>query len=400
MRRLGRWVAPVAATAVSIAIVGCGASAPTFSSASPSPTPTPTPTPAASGPGPTSSRPTPDGKIVFYREAGVWPPPEFMIDPDGSNEIALQDDGLLPARRSPDGRTLLVRRLVNEWVRPAILDAKDASLVLLDAYPDRQMHLDPVGWSGDGARIFVFSGVDAVDPLDIGLYSVRASDGGDLTPVVLSPAGARDWVSPSPDASLLLVNRELGDGTSTLLVRAADGPTEHRLSTDDMVPVDLEFWGPFDGQGRISEAWSPDGRQIAFTVRVITADSTGLFIVNPDGTGLRQIVPTSIGAVSAQWSPDGSSIAFTSRLRSQPQVWIVGLDGSEPMPLTSDADGSTSVAPIWSPDGRMLLFERKQAGHVTLWTMNADGTAQTQVTKTPLADDYFGGYAWLAAPGG
>lgn len=57
-------------------------------------------------------------------------------------------------------------------------------------------------------------------------------------------------------------------------------------------------------------------------------------------------------------------------------------------------DGSTSVVPVWSPDGARLLFQRKLDGHVTLWTMDADGSRQTQLTPTPVAADWVGGYEW------
>jgi Tol biopolymer transport system component len=202
----------------------------------------------------------------------------------------------------------------------------------------------------------------------------------------------------SPDGSKLLVRREVSGGDTVLLVINADGTDAHRFSTSDMVPVDLDgYWFNFDGP-LPSEAWSPDGTAVAFTAYVISASSTGLFIANPDGTGLHEIVPTSIGAASVQWSPDGSMIAFTSRLRSQPQVWVVRSDGSGLQQLTDGADGSTSITPVWSPDGSMLLFQRKANGKVTLWTMTADGTDQKKLSPTPIGPDYVGGYAWWPAP--
>jgi Tol biopolymer transport system component len=179
-----------------------------------------------------------------------------------------------------------------------------------------------------------------------------------------------------------------------------DGSSRHQLNPSDTVPGDLgDFWNDFDGRPGISEAWSPDEAMIAFTAFVKSADSTALYLVNPDGSDLRQIVPTTVGATSAQWSPDGSLIAFTSRLRSQPQVWVVRPDGSELAQLTDGADGSTSIMPVWSPDGTKLLFQRKLDEQLTLWTMNRDGSGQRQLSPRPLGSDYFGGggYAWWPA---
>jgi Tol biopolymer transport system component len=394
-----------------IVVTGCVGVQPTSSpsqpttsvpSAFPELTPTPSPSQAIS----TALVGT---RIVFYRPDGTtWPPPAFMIDPDGSHETALHDGDLLPGVWSPDGSRLVVPHEVTdrspvpgaepEWIRPALVNPDGSGFAVLDSYPDRNMHLLPVAWSADGTRIFVFSGVDAVSHADHGLFTVRATDGGGLTSVLRTASGDKDFIHVSPDGSRLLVRREGWAGDRIVLVMDADGTNAHQVSTSDMVPVDLDgYWFNFDGP-LPSEAWSPDGTAVAFTAYVISASSTGLFIANPDGTGRHEIVPTTIGAASVQWSPDGSMIAFTSRMRTQPQVWVVRSDGTRPQKLTDGADGSSSITPVWSPDGSMLLFQRKAKGHVTLWTMNADGTGQRQLSPTPIGTDYFGGYAWWPAP--
>jgi Tol biopolymer transport system component len=356
-----------------------------------------------------TAQPAPAGEIVFYRPDGAtWPPPAFMIDPDGSHETALHDGGLLPGIWSPDGARLVVPHEVTdrsplpgaepEWIRPALVNTDGSGFRVLDSYPDRNMHLLPIAWSADGARIFVFSGVDAVRHADQGLYTVRASDGGDLTSVLRTASGDKDFIHVSPDGTRLLIRREVSGGDRIVLVINPDGTGAHQVSTSDMVPVDLDgYWFNFDGP-LPSEAWSPDGRAVAFTAYLITAGSTGLFITSPDGTGLHEIVPIDVGATSVQWSPDATMLAFTSRLSYQPQVWVVRPDGSGLVQLTDGADGSTSITPVWSPDGRKLLFQRKANGQVTLWTMNADGTDQRQLSPTPVGSDYVGGYAWWPAP--
>ena len=61
------------------------------------------------------------------------------------------------------------------------MNADGSGFHLLDAYPDRKMHLNPLGWTPDGSRIYVYSGGEDVSAADMGLYTVRASDGEDLT---------------------------------------------------------------------------------------------------------------------------------------------------------------------------------------------------------------------------
>ena len=373
----------------------------------------PSPTPAGLSAALANSR------IIFNRsDAASFLRRPFMIDPDGSDEHALPAGGLQPGVWSPDGRQLVVGHLAqaatqgpnsdDAWVRPALVGAEGSDFKVLDAYPHRQLNLVPIGWSSDQSRIFVFSGYDAADLADVGLFSVRSSDGGDLTSVLPSApkdtisgrAGdscARpDFVHLSPDGLKLLVNRESVGACGTLLVVNIDGTGTRQVNPKGTVTVEVEPWD-FIERGGISEAWSPDGSQIAFGALVVNADSTALYVVGADGTGLRQIVSTDVGAVTAQWSPDGEWIAFTSRFRSQPQVWVVHPDGGGLAKLTSGSDGSTSIAPVWSPDGSKLLFQRKQAGQVTLWTMNVDGSEQRQLSPTPLASDYTGPYAWWPA---
>jgi Tol biopolymer transport system component len=270
------------------------------------------------------------------------------------------------------------------------------------------MNLVPIGWSADQSRIFVFSGYDAVDLADVGLFSVRSSDGGDLTSVLPSApkdtlsgrAGAScarpDAVHLSPDGLKVLVNRESVDACGRLLVVNVDGSGTRQVNPKGTATVEVEPWD-FVERGGISETWSPDGSQIAFGAFVDKEDSTALYVADADGGGIQQIVSTKVGAVTAQWSHDGTWIAFTSRFRSQPQVWVVHPDGTGLTQLTDGADGSTSIAPVWSPEGSKLLFQRKDAGQVTLWTMNVDGGEQRQLSPTPLASDYTGPYAWWPA---
>ncbi len=77
--------------------------------------------------------------------------------------------------------------------------------------------------------------------------------------------------------------------------------------------------------GSFRPAWSPDGKWIAFSSDVGASptantqvypgqwelmQSTGIYIVRPDGTGLRRISPPGGVAGSPAWSADGRSIVF------------------------------------------------------------------------------------------
>jgi Tol biopolymer transport system component len=347
-----------------------------------------------------------NGTIIFYRTDDARSTnTAFSIQPDGSGETELEPGGLAPGVPSPDGRRIAVHELVPDpsptpgaetaWLRPGIINADGSGFRLLDAYPDRDMHLDPVGWTRDASRIYVYSGGEDVSAADMGLYTVRASDGGDLTRIFQTPAGYNDFVVLSPDGTKILINRSSDDFDRTLYIIDADGSNLRRVTPRDLNVVDLEFYDA------ISYDWAPDGSRIAFGAQLTgNDDPPTLLVMNADGSGRQAVVGSGTGAVSAQWSPDGTLIAFTSMRRDHPQVWVTGMHGMHMRQLTDGADGSDSIVPIWSPDGRSLLFQRKLNDQVTLWTMTADGTNQRQLSAAPLATDWVGGYQWWPALGG
>jgi Tol biopolymer transport system component len=344
-----------------------------------------------------------NGAIVFYRTDNARSTNSpFMVGPDGSHETALHDGGLLPGIWSPDRTRLAVTHLVVDsaplpgaetaWIRPAVVRGDGSGFRILDAYPHRKMQLSPIAWSSDGSRIFVQSGGEDVDPADMGLYTIRASDGGDLSRLVVTPQGYNDHMAVTPDGSRILVGRSTTNLDGTLFVVNVDGTARHELTPPYAHAVDLQF---YDG---ISNAWSPDGSLIAFCAFIISNGSTGLFVVSPDGADRKQIVPTAIGAISVQWSPDGTLLAFTSESGPDDQIATIHPDGTGLVRVTDGTDGSMSLGPVWSPDGTKLLFQRKLGGQVTLWTMNADGSSKTLLTPTPVATDWVGGYSWGPLP--
>lgn len=117
--------------------------------------------------------------------------------------------------------------------------------------------------------------------------------------------------------------------------------------------------------------WSPDGARLAFA-----SSRTGdhdVYVVNADGTGLRQLTadpsPATHRDYAPAWSPDGSRIAFTSDRDGTMQLWTMRPDGSDPRQVTAGAT-TRAYEPSWSPDGTRLVFRR---------VSNVGGAAATQL---------------------
>jgi Tol biopolymer transport system component len=120
---------------------------------------------------------------------------------------------------------------------------------------------------------------------------------------------------------------------------------------------------------------------IAFT-RAEGSKHDQLYLVRPDGSGLRRITHRRHGAGGASWSPDGRRILFGSTPpRGGVQVFVKRLGGGVRQ-LTRGRD--TYAYPAWSPSGKRIVAVR---GHIardgfqyeSVVTMRADGSRKRSI---------------------
>jgi len=140
-------------------------------------------------------------------------------------------------------------------------------------------------------------------------------------------------------------------------------------------------------------AWSPDGSKLAFAYGL--GDSRyvdsfnfdeGIWVVNADGKGLRQVTQLSPGTsfdFGPQWSPDGKRLVFVrSELKQQADaVFTVNLDGTGLVQVTP-WDLNAGDGPDWSPDGKWLLFRGQPSdGSSNVYKAHPDGSGLVNLTK-------------------
>ena len=326
-----------------------------------------------------------NGKIAFgFGDA-------FTINPDGSQEHQVGAAGSTVCTAwSPDSNKILCNVFGDNGPQPATANPDGSDFTFLN--PNLPLDLFCIFWLPNGARLLCHSeGIP--HRADAGLYTVRSSDAGDLVRVTATPRGFYDiGYGYSPDASRILFARfDFATNGGTLHSVKPDGSNRLRLSPPGLRVYDPQF---FD---LVGADWSPDGSHVTFAAQTASRGhefKTAVYVEKANGTSLRQITPTSVGATSAQWSPNGRRIAFTSCCDT-PEAWIVRPDGTGLREVTHPIHGAFSLTPVWSPDSTKLLFNRvNRRGMTSLWTANTDGSGLSKLADTAGPT----GYTWGNAP--
>jgi TolB protein len=133
-------------------------------------------------------------------------------------------------------------------------------------------------------------------------------------------------------------------------------------------------------------AWSPDGALIAFA-SVRNNALADIYVMNADGSELRQLTDDAASDTQPAWSPDGARLVFVSDRAGDNDLYLMNADGTEPTPLSSVV-GISEIDPAWSPDGSQIVFtysecpESGEPCHDELYVLSAaDGSGLQQLTQ-------------------
>lgn len=193
-----------------------------------------------------------------------------------------------------------------------------------------------------------------------------------LNRVVTFPSGGGTNLSPAWSPS----GREIAysssrSGDPDIWITDANGGLSRRITS---------FKGP-----DVSPTYNPKtGAQIAWI-----SGRTGLpqlYIMETDGSGVQRMTDGGY-ATSPSWSPNGQFIAFAWDRRYGPgapggqDIYVMEVATKRWIQLTHD--GGRCDFPSWSPDGRHIVYANSSSGRpgdTKIWTMLADGTQRRALT--------------------
>lgn len=150
------------------------------------------------------------------------------------------------------------------------------------------------------------------------------------------------------------------------------------------------------GAGGVDPTWSPDGTRIAFSSS--RSGNYEIYVMNADGSDVKQLTYTPWAEAEPAWSPDGKLIAYTSNLTSvslvcgfmstgrpgdppsdeRTSIYVMTPDGTQRTELSTTAGG---IEPAWSPDSTKIAFVLYDKGGSQLYATDANAATITKLTE-------------------
>ena len=273
--------------------------------------------------------PAPGGTIIFSsdRENGVLDLYIMSLDTNETTRLIAEEAQRFAGPFSPDGDVIAFTGfgLTGSDIFTVLPDGTQ----LLNLSGNEAASNSFPAWSPDGETI-VFSAWKMESGND--LYLVN-TDGSGLVQLTSAPGDEwdADW-DPQGKRLVFLSDRDNDPGVYDLYLMDVESGQVTRL-TDD-------------GINHYAPAWSPDGSWIAFRGHA-DGGAGEIYVIRPDGTGLKNLTGHPSEDWSPSWSPDGGQIVFQTNRDGNWEIYVMDADGGNVENLTQNA--ADDEWPFWGP---------------------------------------------------
>jgi TolB protein len=124
-----------------------------------------------------------------------------------------------------------------------------------------------------------------------------------------------------------------------------------------------------NGSINILPAWSPDGRQLAYTS--YRQPPPGVFISSIFEMKSARLTPAAGQAFAPAWSPDGKRVAYAANTGGNMEIYVAAAGGGGAVKVT--ASRASDTAPCFSPTGNEIAFTSDRGGTPQIYIMDAEG---------------------------
>jgi TolB protein len=134
-----------------------------------------------------------------------------------------------------------------------------------------------------------------------------------------------------------------------------------------------------------------DGTQLALsshTVEMGRKSGSQLYVVGINGGEPVQVTDQAPSYWHG-WSPDGKTLVYCAEREGSYDIYSIPLEGGSETRLTTGP--GLDDGPEFSPDGQYIYFNSSRSGHMRIWRMKPDGSGQEQVSFGDCND-------WFAHP--
>ena len=322
-----------------------------------------------------------------------WSPDDRFIVYQSSPLTVFSDElSVVPAAGGP-ARSIVAAGSINgfSWLPDGSGLVYSSSANSTMPYP-RTCGLSVIRIDGTGNRQATFGDTSHVAP-DVHasgkIVACRIRSGSDIWrfPTTGSPienvaaaermthqTGSLQTPSVSPDGREIVFLSDNG-AHANLWIAGTDGAAPRQLTFERDRSVTLGV-----------PLWSPAGDRIAF---VCLHQTTGIRVINPNGRGLRQLVPEGFGP---SWSRDGRWLYYTRTVGTRWRIEKIPVDGGEPVTVRAD---SFVHGPTACEGGIFFALRPDQAASID-WTIYhaspddgpAEAIGRISASRLPVAPTF------------